>query len=120
MNIFEYSEEIKRTCPHLESEFNDQLHMVIGISTEANELLDTYKKKFAYNKELDKTNIAEEMGDIFWYTINLCNMFDINPEDIFDTNIKKLRARYPEKFTQENAINRDLITERKILEELGF
>jgi hypothetical protein len=31
-------------------------------------------------------------------------------------NIEKLKARYPEKFTSENAINRDLKTERYILE----
>ncbi|MBT5073489.1 MAG: hypothetical protein HOH19_08390 [Kordiimonadaceae bacterium] len=32
------------------------------------------------------------------------------------TNINKLKARFPEKFTQEKAYNRDLDTERDILE----
>jgi hypothetical protein len=35
---------------------------------------------------------------------------------ICEINIKKLQARYPEKFTTEKAINRDLKTERTILE----
>jgi hypothetical protein len=35
---------------------------------------------------------------------------------ICEINIKKLQARYPEKFTTEKAVNRDLKTERTILE----
>ena len=34
----------------------------------------------------------------------------------FDVNIAKLKARYGEKFSSEKAINRDLETERNILE----
>lgn len=120
MNIFEYMENASRTCPDLGSDLNNQIHMVIGASTEAGELLDAYKKWFAYGKQLDKINVAEEMGDICWYVINLCKMLDINPEEMFDINIKKLKTRFPDKFTQEKAVNRDLDKERKILEELGF
>ena len=120
MNIFEYMKNASRTCPDLGSELNNQIHMAIGASTEANELLDAYKKWFAYGKQLDKTNVAEEIGDQFWYLINLCRMLEINPEDVFDICIKKLQTRYPDKFTQEKAVNRDLDKERKILEELGF
>lgn len=34
-----------------------------------------------------------------------------------ENNIEKLKVRYPEKFTTENALNRDLETERKALEK---
>jgi hypothetical protein len=37
-------------------------------------------------------------------------------KEVMDINIKKLEARYPEKFTEDKAINRDLEAERKILE----
>jgi NTP pyrophosphatase (non-canonical NTP hydrolase) len=120
MNIQDYIKQSERTCPDLGNELNNQIHMAIGISTEANELLDAYKKWFAYNKPLDKTNVAEEVGDCFWYLCNLCRMLNLDPEAILQNNINKLRARYPEKFTNENAIHRDLDKERKILEELGF
>jgi hypothetical protein len=36
--------------------------------------------------------------------------------EILATNIAKLEARYPEKFTEEQAINRDLGAERQVLE----
>jgi len=34
-----------------------------------------------------------------------------------ENNINKLRVRYPEKFTEENALNRNLELERKVLEK---
>ena len=45
------------------------------------------------------------------------NHFNINLEDSFDININKLKARYGDKFSSERAINRDLETEREILEK---
>jgi NTP pyrophosphatase (non-canonical NTP hydrolase) len=116
MNIKDYIIEASRTCPDLGSDFTNQLHMAIGASTETGELLDAYKKNLAYGKPLDKVNVSEEIFDIFWYLSNLCRMLGIDPEVGMDTNVAKLRARYPNKFTQENAINRNLEAERKILE----
>jgi hypothetical protein len=46
----------------------------------------------------------------------MCNIHGWNMEDILDTNIAKLEARYPEKFTEEAALNRNLEAEREILE----
>ena len=112
-------EEAARTCPDL-GDFNNQLHMAIGASTEANELLDAYKKSFAYGKTLDKTNVGEEIFDTFWYLLNLCRILGIDPEVGMQNNIDKLKARYPEKFTQDAAINRDLVKEREILEKLSI
>lgn len=115
-----YKKETQRTCPNLSDNLREglsnELHMAIGISTEANELLDAYKKHFAYGKELDVTNVGEEMADILWYISNLCTMLNIDLEEMLQRNIDKLKARYPEKFTQENALNRNLDVERNILE----
>jgi NTP pyrophosphatase (non-canonical NTP hydrolase) len=116
MNFEDYTKETERTAPLLESDFLDQLHMVIGISTEAGELLDTYKKAFAYNKDLDITNIEEELGDQLWYMSNLIRMLGLDFNQILDKNVNKLRVRYKDSFTYEEALNRNLEKERKILE----
>jgi NTP pyrophosphatase (non-canonical NTP hydrolase) len=120
MDFKEYQTQSKRTCPELNDNLRvglaDELHMVIGISTEANELLDAYKKHFAYGKELDVVNVEEEIADIIWYISNLCRLKNIDFERALQRNIDKLKARFPEKFTQENALNRNLDIERKILE----
>lgn len=91
-------------------------HGAIGCATESAELLDAVKKHIFYGKELDAANIKEEVGDLLWYVAIICDVFDFDMQNILDINIAKLAARYPEKFTKDAAINRDLDTERKILE----
>lgn len=116
MDIKNYQLEAKRTCPKLENNKMDLIHMALGMQTEAAEISDVFKKKLAYDKEVDWVNVKEEIGDLMWYIANLCSMNQWNLEDILETNIRKLRARYPDKFTNELAINRDLTSERKELE----
>ncbi len=120
MKYEDYKEQSQRTCPNLKDELreglSDELHMVMGISTEAGELLDAYKKHFAYGKDLDVVNVGEEIADIMWYISNLCRIKGIDLEEMMQRNVDKLKARYPEKFTQENALNRNLDNERNILE----
>jgi len=120
MNYKEYQSQSERTCPNLKDNLreglSDELHMVIGISTEAGELLDAYKKHFAYGKNLDIVNVGEEIADIMWYISNLCRIKGIDLEEMMERNINKLKARYPDKFSQEKALNRNLDIERDILE----
>lgn len=120
MNVKDYQKAARRTLPTLGTTQADLIHMTMGLSTESNELLDIMKKNLAYGKPIDIPNMREEIGDIAWYLINLCTICEFEFEEILQTNIDKLKARYPEKFTEERAINRDLSRERRILEELGF
>ena len=116
MEIKEYQQKAERTLARTKDSLTDDLHMILGIFTEGAEIADAYKKYVAYNKKLDLINIKEEIGDILFYIANLCNLHGWDLRDIMDTNIKKLEARFPDKFSQEKALNRDLDTERKILE----
>jgi NTP pyrophosphatase (non-canonical NTP hydrolase) len=116
MNINDYQLKAARTCAKIDGAIMDDLHMVLGMQTEAAEIADVYKKTIAYRKPLDFVNIKEEVGDLMWYVANLCNMNGWDLREILATNIAKLEARYPEKFTEEQAINRDLNNERQILE----
>lgn len=94
------------------------LHAAIGIATEGGELLDALKKTIFYGKELDSVNLKEELGDLMWYIAIACESLGTSIEEVCKININKLRARYPEKFTSDAAINRDLKNERKVLEEV--
>ena len=47
---------------------------------------------------------------------HFCNQYNVSIDDILEKNILKLKARYVNKFSSDKAINRDLETERKILE----
>lgn len=92
------------------------LHAGIGVATEGGEFLDALKKHLFYGKPLDRTNLKEEIGDLFWYLAIACDELGTTFEEVQATNIAKLTARYPDKFTEDKAENRDLGAERKILE----
>lgn len=116
MEIQEYQNKALRTCANLENNLQDNIHMSLGLVTESGEIADVFKKAIAYNKDIDWINIKEEIGDVMWYIANFCNINNWDLRDIMEINIKKLEARYPDKFTTNNAINRDLVKERSILE----
>lgn len=90
-------------------------HSIAGIATESTELLEALDVSGA---NMDNINIAEEFGDIDWYKAIGVDELDIGWNTILDAVIAKLKARYPQKFTSENAINRDLDKEREVLEQM--
>lgn len=99
------------------------LHAAMGICTEGGELMDVVKKYVFYGKPIDWVNVSEEVGDLFWYQFILINTMRTlaghRPESfeaIMGRMIDKLRKRYPEKFTEQGALVRDLDAERRILE----
>ena len=52
-----------------------------------------------------------------WYCAIALDELDGDFDEVMKTNIAKLSARYPDKFTEHNAEVRDLDKERKILEK---
>lgn len=93
------------------------LHAGVGVSTEANEFLDTLKKTIFYGKELDKINLREELSDMLYYITMALDELGFTMEEVMAKNMEKLKARYGDKFTEQAALNRDLNKERSILED---
>ena len=91
-------------------------HAVRGIATETGELLDMLKKHINYGKDFDRVNAIEEVGDVFWYLAIICDELGISFEEAQRINIRKLKKRYGEKYSNEKAINRDVSAERALLE----
>lgn len=92
------------------------VHAAQGMSTETGEFTDVLKKWIFYGSPVDEVNLEEELGDLMWYVAEAANALGANLGKIMATNIDKLRARYPEKFKEYDALNRNLAVERKILE----
>ena len=93
------------------------LHAAIGLVTESGEFIDALKKFLFYGRPLDLVNLKEELGDILWYAAVAMSALDTTFEEEMDRVIRKLRTRYPEKFTTDAANNRDLFSEREELEK---
>lgn len=174
MNIKKFQEEVLRPLKVLESEKENLCHVVMGMHSELNEIMDA-------SQEEDYVNLGEEYGDLIFFMAAYCNfrkldlqsiwdaklpdgrvfhhiywtsklqdlvkkflaydkdidvvveveilqelsrsvkyevdMWNFNLSSILQNNIDKLRVRYPEKFSNYNAINRNLKAERKELEK---
>lgn len=92
------------------------LHGIIGIATEAAEMLEALRQGIE-GGVFDLTNVAEEVGDNQWYAAAILRALKTDFESVQRTNIAKLRARFPNKFTEFDANNRNLDVERAILEK---
>ena len=93
------------------------IHGAIGICTEAGELQDMIKKHLIYGKDFDPVNVMEECGDLLWYIALALDATGYTMEECMQRNIAKLRKRFPDKFTSEQALTRDLDAERAALEQ---
>ena len=91
-------------------------HAALGMTTEAGEFTDALKKRYIYGKPLDKTNLLEEIGDMLWFQALALQTLGYTFEDAMEANIQKLAVRYPNEFSPEKALNRDLEKERAALE----
>jgi len=94
------------------------IHAIIGAATESGELLEALQKVIIKGEAFDEVNMREEVGDVFWYVAALADTCGFTFEQAQRSNIAKLRARYPNKFTAFDANNRNLTDERRILEGL--
>lgn len=91
----------------------DLLHGLLGIITEAGEMASALKKLLLGTPDL--TNITEESGDILWYMARICQSLDTDFAEIAIRNLNKLKARFPEKFEQEQALVRNVDAEMEAL-----
>jgi NTP pyrophosphatase (non-canonical NTP hydrolase) len=115
--LSDYVEWTANTCASLDTKKEDITHMLFGMLTEIGELTDIFKKNMAYGKDIDWVNVEEELGDLMFYIASFCRINKIDLDKVISTNILKLESRYPEKFTEYHALNRDLEKEREILEK---
>lgn len=86
------------------------LHSSMGLVTEAGEIMDHLKKHIFYGKPLDdvmKAKIISDFGDSSWYYRVGVHALEITMAESIERNVRELKARFPEKFTEHNALNRD-------------
>jgi NTP pyrophosphatase (non-canonical NTP hydrolase) len=77
---------------------------------------DLLKKHMFYGRELDMEKMKRTLQQICTASAGVSYVSGHTMEQCRERNIAKLRARYGDKFSEYDALNRDLETERKILE----
>lgn len=93
----------------------DLMHAAMGMVTEAGEFMDAMKKSVFYGKKYDEVNLREELGDILWYVALALRALDSDFETEMAVNIEKLALRFKDKFSEIEAIDRDVAKEYEVL-----
>lgn len=78
----------------------------LGITGEAGEVSDLIKKGIFHEKGIDLEHLKKELGDCAWYLAMICDACGFTLDDVMQTNIDKLKARYPQGFDTFRANNR--------------
>jgi len=79
--------------------------------------LDLVKKTLFYGKELSRDDAKRFGTELVGFAVTKIRFLGGDEEVVMDTNIRKLKARYGDKFSEERSIVRNLEKEREILEE---
>ncbi len=70
----------------------------IGLSSEGGEFAEIVKKCIFQGKPMDDETVfhcKRELGDIMWYWITSCRALGLDPNEVVEENVNKLKSRYP-------------------------
>jgi len=98
MKLNEYQELSARTA---NTHANELTNYGLGIAGEAGEVADLIKKSQFHGHDVDHAEVRKELGDVLWYLSQIARVAGVSLEDVAVRNIEKLRARYPEGFSEE-------------------
>ena len=79
---------------------------VMGLCGESGEAIDIVNNHLAQGHPLDREGLIKELGDVAWYLAETAYALDVSLEEVFQRNIDKLKARYPEGFDARRSVER--------------
>ena len=100
LSIKQLQADIKNFCDdRYWQQFHHPKDLVMGMSIEANELLDIFRfKKEEEQKQLvhdKKEAIANELSDVFFYVLRFADLYDIDLVDAFKHKMLINAQHYP-------------------------
>ena len=94
-------------CRMFKIDFTNGRDIGMAYDTIAVKLIGIHKKELAYGKDVVWEEVNYLMQGILYWLDLTCELLDVNQSDVFERNIKKVTARFPEKFDANLAINKD-------------
>ena len=97
MTFDEYQQEALKTAITHPDSLMDKTIMVLGISGEASEVAEKWKKILAYREgkitDEDIQELKKEIGDVLWYLTVFANLLGVSLNEVATTNVEKLASR---------------------------
>lgn len=106
MDFEQYRRHVLRTVRQELTERDRLLSGALGLCGEAGEVAEQLKKHLFHGHAMDSAQLSNELGDVLWYWVFLCDTLGLSIEEVVAGNVEKLRRRYPEGFSTEQSINR--------------
>lgn len=105
MTLNEYQNLAQRTMDKTLSTYHQEQHALHGMVSEIGELHGIYQKIYQGHTPED-IHMKKELGDLLWFIAEYCTSKHWTLDDIAQTNIDKLKARYPDGFDSEHSLHR--------------
>ncbi|KRM96605.1 hypothetical protein FC19_GL000903 [Liquorilactobacillus aquaticus DSM 21051] len=98
MEFNEYQKAAKRTLYG-----NEQVltNCALGLAGESGQLIDLIKNYTFKGKDLNRSEMVHELGDVLWYLSQIAAWADIPFDEVAEDNIQTLNRRYPHGFSQD-------------------
>lgn len=107
MTFNEYQRLARRTQNiHLNSH-QRQEHALFGIAAETGEIHSIFQKVYQ-GHPVKLADLIGECGDLLWFIAELADVHGLTLEEIAEANIDKLKMRYPDGFSEDASVNREV------------
>lgn len=93
------------------------LHAILGLFSEAGELLEMFMHRMASGLAIDRANAIEELGDAGWFLQLGIKAVHSRAEEVQQVNILKLVERFPDGYSDLCGLVRDQESERNAIEQ---
>ena len=107
MTFREYQENARRTQNKNLTPRERLEHALWGMSAEVGEVCSIHQKTYQ-GHDLDAVALRKEIGDVMWFVAEMCDVYDWDMGWIAEDNIAKLRRRYPEGFSVDRSLHREV------------
>lgn len=107
MTLNEYQALAQRTSS-TQYPFDKISNGCMGMCGEAGETIDILKKYEWQGHQLDAEKLIDEAGDCLWYIAELACGLGVTLEGIAKHNLEKLKKRYPDGFSADKSVNREV------------
>lgn len=107
MDFETFRQDVLRTLRPEMGERDRLLIGALGLCGEAGEVVENLKKALFHDHPMDTVALRNELGDVLWYWVLLCDTLGLSLDDVIDANVQKRRRRYPDGFSAERSLHRD-------------
>ncbi|HEU4993279.1 MAG TPA: nucleoside triphosphate pyrophosphohydrolase family protein [Gemmatimonadaceae bacterium] len=106
MTLDEFEAAASRTKNPKLSDRERLLDAAAGLAEESGEIVGLVRKHLFQSHPLDRDKLQKELGDALWCLAITAQSAGLSLEQVAAANVAKLRARYPEGYTDDKSVNR--------------